>query len=134
MTELEKMILRATNNGKIQDYKHLRKELKSLERRSLIKCIWDEQQNSITAQITTFGKPKFEYKDKPREDSRMSLLRHGYGNLRADYPISAPVTPNLLYLTKTEACVRPHSDKLQDHYYRSSLDDRICDSSFHNDY
>lgn len=58
MTELEKMILRATNNGKIQDYKHLRKELKSLERRSLIKCIWDEQQNLITAQITTFGKAK----------------------------------------------------------------------------
>ena len=58
MTELEKMILRATNNGKIQDYKHLRKELKSLERRGLIKCIWDEQQNLITAQITTFGKAK----------------------------------------------------------------------------
>lgn len=58
MTELEKMILRATNNGKIQDYKHLKKELKSLERRGLIKCIWDEQQNLITAQITTFGKVK----------------------------------------------------------------------------
>ena len=29
MTELEKMILRATNNGKIQDYKHLKKELKN---------------------------------------------------------------------------------------------------------
>ena len=36
MTELEKMILRATNNGKIQDYKHLKKELKSLERRGFI--------------------------------------------------------------------------------------------------
>ncbi|MBO5979074.1 MAG: hypothetical protein J6Q12_01400 [Bacteroidales bacterium] len=58
MTELEKMILRATNNGKIQDYKHLKKELKSLERRGLIKCIWDEQQNLITAQITTSGKTK----------------------------------------------------------------------------
>ena len=58
MTELEKMILRATNNGKIQDYKHLKKELKSLERGGLIKCIWDEQQNLITAQITTFGKVK----------------------------------------------------------------------------
>lgn len=42
------------------------------------------------------------------------------------------MTPNLLYLTETEAYVRPHSDKLQDHYYRSSLDDRVCDSSFHN--
>ena len=58
MTELEKMILRATNNGKIQAYKHLKKELKSLERRGFIKCIWDEQQNLITAQITTFGKVK----------------------------------------------------------------------------
>ena len=58
MTELEKMILRATNNGKIQDYKHLKKELKSLEHRGLIKCIWDEQQNLITAQITTSGKTK----------------------------------------------------------------------------
>ena len=58
MTELEKMILRATNNGKIQDYKHLKKELKSLERRGFFKCIWDEQQNLITAQITTFGKVK----------------------------------------------------------------------------
>lgn len=58
MTELEKMILRATNNGKIQDYKHLKKELKSLERRGLIKCIWDEQSNLITANITPFGKSR----------------------------------------------------------------------------
>lgn len=58
MTELEKMILRATNNGKIQDYKHLKKELKLLEHKGLIKCHWDEQSNLITANITPFGKSR----------------------------------------------------------------------------
>ena len=39
---------------------------------------------------------------------------------------------DLLDLTKADARVRSYPNKLQDHYYRSSLDDRICDPSFHN--
>ena len=62
----------------------------------------------------------------------MSLLRHGHASLCASSPKPTPVAADLLVLTKAEACVRSYLNKLQDHYYRSSLDDRICDSSFHN--
>ena len=62
----------------------------------------------------------------------MSLLRHGHASLCASSPKPTPVAVDLLVLTKAEACVRSYLNKLQDHYYRSSLDDRICDSSFHN--
>ena len=36
----------------------------------------------------------------PREDSRLSLLRHGHASLCASSPKSTPVTVDLLVLTK----------------------------------
>ena len=61
----------------------------------------------------------------------MSLLRHGHASLCASSPKPTPVAADLLVLTKADTCVRSHLDKFQDHYYRSSLDDRNADSFFH---
>ena len=69
---------------------------------------------------------------KPREGNSVSLLRYGHGCFRAGNPIPTPVTPNLLFPAEAKAYVRPHSDKLQDHYSRSCLDGQMRDSFLHN--
>ena len=58
MNKTEKMILYAlANGGKIEDYKHLNKELHNLHSRGLMHCYFDEQNHVISGSITSEGKP-----------------------------------------------------------------------------
>lgn len=57
MNKTEMMILNALANGaKIDDYKHLNKELHKLHTHGYVNCIFDEQNQVITGSITPKGK------------------------------------------------------------------------------
>lgn len=57
MNQTEKMILSALANGaKMDDYKHLNKELHILHNRGFVHCVFDEQNHVISGFITPEGK------------------------------------------------------------------------------
>lgn len=57
MNDTEMMILSALANGaKMDDYKHLNKELHNLHNHGYVHCYFDEQNHVIGGYITAVGK------------------------------------------------------------------------------